>query len=216
MLSQQEDKLKFIDKYKILTEDALDLDKRIIYLFDELEANLGTALRVKYAAIKNYWQSELNQGFKDITVNVSSYGGDIYSITAALDFYDELKSEGIVVNTHAQGVCMSAATVVLAGGTGNRVASKRCKFMLHDIQVGDMGNSSATQLIDYAKTLNEEQQEFFKFYAQFSQPKGSPELSEADLKKEVKKWIKRIAKNSLEHYVSSDFVKDLGLIDSIS
>lgn len=216
MPTKKTSKLEFLDKYKILTEDAVDLDTRTIYLFEELDSNLGTALRLKYAAIKAYWQDELKQEFKDISVNISSYGGAIYSIHAALDFYDELKEQQILVNTIAQGVCMSAATIVLAGATGIRTASKRCRFMLHDIQVENTGGNSATQLIQFAKTLDEEQQEFFKFYVQYSRPKGTPELNEAELKRGVKKWIKRFGNNSLDHYVTADVVKELGLIDTIA
>jgi len=207
--------VEFHDKYKILLEDAIDLDKKIIYLFDELQDNIGTILRVKYAALKLYWEEVKNKKFNDIIVDISSFGGSVYAIYAALDFYDELKNEdNVLVNTKAQGICMSAATVLLSGGTGIRTATKRCKFMLHDMQISDI-SGSATQVAKQMETIKIEQEELFAFYAQYTRKKGTSELTGVVLKKETKKWMDRFASNSMEHFISAKEALELGLCDRI-
>jgi ATP-dependent Clp protease protease subunit len=204
----------FIDKYKILLEDAIDLENKVIYLFGDLEEDLGTLLRLKFRVLQTYWKDERDEDLKEITIDISSFGGSIYSIFAAIDFYDELRFNNIPVHTRAQGICMSAATLLLFGGTGKRVASKRCKLMLHDIQVEGLGGS-ATQMQKNMETLKKEQEELFQFYAQFSREKGTEELKGSKLKTETKKWINRIAKNSIEHHMSAKDALDLNLIDDI-
>lgn len=208
------EKMTVIEKYKCLIEDVIDLDTRTIYLFGELNENLGTILHVKYAAIKLYWEQELRKPFSDINLNISSGGGSLYSTYAALDFYDLLKKrDNVLVNTESQGICMSAATILAAGGTGVRRASKRCKFMLHDIQIEGGGASTATQFKSAAKSLEEDQFEFFKMYVQIANK--DKEMSDKELKKETAKWIKNFASSSIEHYLTSEKIKELNLIDEI-
>ena len=212
---KDKEKLTFIDKYKILTEDGIDLEKRIIYLFGELNEDLGTILRTKYAALKLYWQEELETTFNDFTIDVNSYGGSIYSINAALDFYDEVyRLDKTLVNTRASGVCMSAATIILAGGTGKRTASKRTRFMFHDIQTGGV-EGTATQVVQYAKDLRQEQKDFFGFYAQIYFNKNKIEYNDDLYKKEVKKWQKRFTNKGVDHYLPVTEVLKLNLIDEI-
>lgn len=204
----------FIDNYKILLEDAIDLENKIIYLFGDLEEDLGTLLRLKFRVLQSYWKLEKKEDLKEISIDISSFGGSIYSIFAALDFYDELLHNGIIINTKAQGICMSAATILLFGGTGERTASKRCKLMLHDIQISGL-EGTATQLQENMKTLKKEQEELFQFYAQFSRDKNTPELSGNKLKIETKKWMDKIAKNSIDHHISSQQALEFNLIDKI-
>lgn len=205
----------FIDKYKILLEDAIDLDNKIIYLFGDLEEDLGTLLRLKFKVLQCYYEEEKKQELDKLTIDISSFGGSIYSLFAALDFYDELLYEHkLKVNTRAQGICMSAATILLFGGTGERVASKRCKLMLHDIQVEGLGGS-ATQVQKNMETLKKEQEELFEFYAQFARERGTEELKGIKLKKEANKWMNKIAKNSIDHHISAQQALDFKLIDRV-
>ena len=203
----------FTEKLKYSSEFAINFDERIIYIFGELESNIGTSLRLKYDLLKNWYKDILKEPIKDLNLDISSEGGSIYSITAALDFFDELKREGILVNTKAQGICMSAATVLLSGGTGNRTATKRTKFMLHDVQIEGVGGT-ANQVQHTSRIISEEQMEMFAYYAQFSR-KGEKELEEKELIKEAKKWHKRFTKDGFDHYLSSQEILELKLIDSI-
>ena len=200
-------------KMKFTADYAIDFDNRIISVYGELTEDIGTLLRMKYILIKEWWRTVEEKEFTDITLEISSYGGQIYSITAALDFYHELKLEGVTVNTKAQGICMSAATVLLAGGTGTRVATPRCKFMFHDLQIDGVGGT-ANQVQNTVKNITSEQFEMFQLYAEFSR-RGLEKLSEKDLKTEAKKWMKKFTKDSFDHYISSEVALELNLIDSI-
>ena len=86
-------KLNLEDKIKFLNEDGIDLENKIIYLWGELEENLGTTLRVKSSVLRLFWEAEKKQSLTEISLDISSYGGSIYSIYGAIDFYDELKSD---------------------------------------------------------------------------------------------------------------------------
>lgn len=207
--------LSFNDKYKILIDDCIDLENKTIYLVGNLNEEAGTLLRMKYEALKLYWKEEKKKKIQDITIDITSFGGSVYAIYGAIDFYDEMKKyDKVLVNTIAHGICMSAATVLLSGGTGTRMASKRCKLMLHDMQIGGM-EGTAKQLEEMMKNIKSEKAELFNFYAKFSQDKNKPELSGKKLKEEARKWIERFADNSLENYISSKEALQLKLIDKI-
>jgi len=212
-LKNSKSELAFIDKYRILTEDFIDLNNKTIFIYGELPEDLGTDLKVKCNAIRQYWEEIKRQAIKEIKLDIASCGGSIYSVNGTLDFYDELKSEGILINTHAQGICMSAATVILAGGTGIRSASKRCKFMLHDIQVENIGAGTASQIIQMGKDLEQEQDDFFRFYIESVEKKTN--LRPDQLKNEIKKWKKKFAGDSIDKYISADEALKLKLIDKI-
>ena len=204
----------FAEKLKYSIEYGINFDKRIIYVFHELTEDIGTNLRIKYDLLKQWWKQVEEKEFKDITLDIASFGGSIYAITSALDFYDEvLREDGVTVNTKAQTICMSAATILLAGGTGERVATKRCKFMLHDIQVDGMGGT-AKQMQSQMTNLSAEQIELFSFYAEFAR-RGKEPLSKKELEREAKKWLKKYTKDGIDHYISADEALELNLLDRI-
>lgn len=204
----------FTDKLKYSIEYGINFDKKIIYILHELTEDIGTNLRLKYDMLKQWWKEIEQKEFKDITLDIASFGGSIYAITSALDFYDEvLREDGVLVNTKAQTICMSAATILLAGGTGERMATARTKFMLHDIQVDGMGGT-AKQMQSQMTNLSAEQIELFSFYAQFSR-KGKTQLTSKELEKEAKKWLKKYTKDGVDHYLSAQEVLELNLLDRI-
>lgn len=201
------------EKLKYITEYGLDIEKRVIYVFGELTEDLGTFLRIRFQVIKEWWDTVYNKKFDSITLDISSFGGSIYSITSALDFYDELLLDGIKVNTKAHTICMSAATILLAGGTGERTATKRCKFMLHDLQIDNM-EGTAKQLQSYMDNINESKIEFFSYYADFAN-RGNKKYNEKELMREAKKWMKKYTKDNSDHYLSSDEMLKIKLIDKV-
>jgi ATP-dependent protease ClpP protease subunit len=202
-----------MQKMKYNTEHALDLDTRVIYIFGELTEDIGTLLRIRYNIIKQWWNLVEEKEFSEIHLDISSFGGSIYAVNGALDFYHELNQEGVKVNTRAQGICMSAATVILSGATGERSSYPRCRFMLHDVQIDGVGGT-ANQVQSTAKNISDEQMELFSLYAQFSR-RGKPELNEKDLLKETKKWLKRFTKDGSDFYISAKEARELNLIDRI-
>lgn len=206
------DKL-FLEKSRILSEFGIEVDSRSIHVSGVLTEDFGTSMRIKIGILKNWWEYVMEEKMSDITLEIASLGGSIYSIGACLDIYDELLEGGTLVNTKAQGICMSAATVLLAGGTGERTSTKRCKIMLHDMQIEGVGGT-ANQIQHTAKTISNEQMELFSLYAQFSR-KGKEPFSEKDLQKESKKWHKQFTKDSNDHYITAEEALNLNLIDRI-
>lgn len=201
-------------KLKYNSEYVMNIDKKVIYIFGELNEEIGTQLRLKYDILTQWYKDVNNEKIENITLDISSYGGNIHAITSALDFYDEvLREDGVIVNTKAQGVCMSAATILLAGGTGERTATKRCKIMLHDIQVDGMGGT-AKQLQSAINDLINDQIELFSFYAMFSN-RGENKLEGKELIKEAQKWLKKFTKDGIDHYITSQDALSLRLIDKV-
>jgi ATP-dependent protease ClpP protease subunit len=200
-------------KMKFIADYAINFDEKTIHVFGELNEDIGASLRVKYDLLSQWWTNVEQKPITEITLDISSYGGSIYAIFAALDFYHELKTKGVLVNTRAHGLCMSAATVLLCAGTGERTALPRCKFMLHDVQIDGIAGT-ANQVAHTAKTITDEQMELFAMYAEFSR-RGEEPLSEKDLFKEAKKWHKRFTKDGYDHYISSQEALELKLIDKI-
>ena len=208
-------RLTLDEKIKRLLEDGIDFEKKVIYLWGELEENLGTVLRTKYSALSTFWEIEKKVLLEDFVLDISSYGGSIYSIFGALDFFDEIKKEsGVLVNTKAQGSCMSAATFLLCGGTGTRMATKRCKLMLHDIQTDGI-SGTATQVKHHVKALEKEQTELFTMYAQYSRAKNTKPYTGAKLLEKIEEWKEQFANKSLDHYISAEEALKLKLIDKI-
>lgn len=202
------------EKLKYTSEYGINIDDRIIHVYGELEDHIGAILRIKYDLIKQFWATfKPEEKYTDITIDISSFGGSIYAINACLDFFYELDLNGIKVNTRAHGVCMSAATVILAGGTGERTALPHCRFMLHDVQTDGIGGT-ANQIANTAKTLTEEQMELFSKYALFSR-KGEEPYSEKELIKEAKKWHKKYTKDSFDHYMYAKDILEMKLIDRV-
>lgn len=203
----------FAEKLKYATEYGLNFDTRTIYVFNALTDEIGTNLRIKYDLIKQWWKNVECKEFSDITIDIASCGGDIYAITSALDFYDELKKyENVLVNTKAQTVCMSAATILLAGGTGERTCTSRTKFMIHDMQISGV-DGSAKQFQNIMSNINDEQSELFSYYVLFANKNKI--FTDKELKKETLKWIKKYTKDNSEHYLSSKEMLELNLVDRI-
>lgn len=202
------------EKMKYTGEFGINIDDKIIHIYGELEDHIGAILRIKYDLIKQFWAAtKPEEKITEITVDISSFGGSIYAINACLDFFYELSLQGVKVNTRAHGVCMSAATVILAGGTGERIALPNCRFMLHDVQIDGIGGT-ANQVAHSAKTITDEQMELFAKYAQFSR-KGLEPYSEKELIKEAKKWHKKYTKDNFDHYMNAKDILEMKLIDRV-
>ena len=88
---------------------------------------------------------------KDITMNITSYGGDVYAMLGLVDF---IRSLPVKVNTHCIGTCMSAASVLLACGTGVRSMSKNSTVMVHEGSAFEAGKTTDVMKgVDHLKDL---------------------------------------------------------------
>jgi len=88
---------------------------------------------------------------RDINMNITSYGGDVYAMLGLVDF---IRSLPVKVNTHCIGTCMSAASVLLACGTGVRSMSKNSTVMVHEGSAFEAGKTTDVMKgVDHLKDL---------------------------------------------------------------
>ena len=90
----------------------------------------------------------------DINLNIASYGGDVYAMLGLVDY---IRSLPVKVNTHCVGTCMSAASVLLACGTGLRTMSKNATVMVHEGQAFEAGKTTDVMKgVDHLKGLQKD------------------------------------------------------------
>jgi ATP-dependent Clp protease protease subunit len=146
MLEREVEKLLKV-KYANMT----GLDKETQMLFKQLEwgINLGSnTMYLTYEIDTDQLYSvmtrfdnfiQYTKGKKDVTLVISSYGGDVYAMLGTIDYFNSLP---VKVNTHCVGACMSAAAVILACGTGKRTMSENSTVMVHEGSAFEVGKTS--------------------------------------------------------------------------
>jgi ATP-dependent protease ClpP protease subunit len=205
----QQGPLTLLDRLIIINDYGLNLDTATIYISGEITSALSIALRIKHDMLVEYYAS-INKPLKEINLIINSLGGDADAIFSTLDFYDELKKKGVLVNTKADGSCMSAATFIVCGGTGKRTATKRCRFMVHELQLAGIGGTH-TQTKSLQVELDRMQSGYYETYAMTTKYRDKKPTKE-QLNKEIALWEKRCAK---ETYFGAKEALELGLIDEI-
>ena len=131
---------------------------------------------------------------EDINLNIASYGGDVYAMLGLCDY---IKGMNVKVNTHCVGTCMSAASVLLACGTGERTMTKHSTVMVHEGSAVEVGKS--TDVMRGVDHLKELQKDINKLMAEVTN-------------KDEKVW-KRMNRN--DTYLDEKQCLEYGLIDKI-
>ena len=134
-----EDDLEKKHLYKEI-EFAVDVDDSVVYMIGEIEDyGLYDFIVRCRAIIKNREEGDNSP----INVIIDSIGGDVYEMFGIIDYIESLeKNSNIKVNTICRGKAMSAAAMILACGTGKRLASKRSTIMIHEGSSMQAGKSS--------------------------------------------------------------------------
>ena len=128
-------------------------------------------------------------------MNITSYGGDVYAMLGLVDF---MRSLPVKVNTHCIGTCMSAASVLLACGTGTRTMSKNSTVMVHEGSAFEAGKTTDVMKgVDHLKDL---QKNINKILGEVSN-------------KDAAFWEK-IQRN--DTYLTAPMCLDYGIIDKIA
>jgi ATP-dependent Clp protease protease subunit len=171
----------------------LDLQDSVVYLNDDITENTLVDLMIRVRAILN---NRNDNNRKDpINLIINSNGGDVYEMLGIIDYIESLS---VPVNTICRGRAFSAAAVILACGTGTRMASKRSCVMFHEaisfadgIKVSDM-----TAYINNLKSLESDVCDLL----------ASKSNKNAD-------WWKQQQKTDL--FLSANQLKEYGIIDAI-
>ena len=176
-------------------EFAVDVEDSIVYIVGEIEDFGLYDFMVRCRAIR---RNRADGDTSPINVVIDSPGGDVYEMFGIIDYIESLeRNSSIKVNTICRGKAMSAAAMILACGTGKRLASKRATVMIHEgssMQAGKSSDVKAAQkynahLEDMANTI----------------------LSEKTIKD--KKFWSEQTKTDL--YLSAKDAQKLGVIDGI-
>ena len=89
-----------------------------------------------------------------INLNIASYGGDVYAMLGLVDY---IRGLDVKVNTHCVGTCMSAASVLLSCGTGERTMTKHGTVMVHEGSAFEAGKTTDVMKgVDHLKDLQKE------------------------------------------------------------
>ena len=173
-------------------DSGLSIQDSLIYFIGSVdEFSLMDFMAKTRTVLKN----RPEENAKDpITVIIDSFGGDVYSTLGIIDFMENLE---VPVNTMARGRCMSAAAIILACGTGDRMASKRTSLMLHNSSGGASGTARELRInIEHHDKLDSELYSIL-----------------ADKTKKPESWWKENLRNDL--YINAEKALELGIIDSI-
>tara|TARA_R110002167_G_scaffold69577_3_gene196034 strand:- start:5 stop:664 length:660 start_codon:yes stop_codon:yes gene_type:complete len=140
-------------------EFAVDVEDSIVYIVGEIEDFGLYDFMVRCRAII---RNRADGDTSPINVVIDSPGGDVYEMFGIIDYIESLeRNSDIKVNTICRGKAMSAAAMILACGTGKRLASKRATVMIHEgssMQAGKTSDVKAAQkynahLEDMANTI---------------------------------------------------------------
>jgi ATP-dependent Clp protease, protease subunit len=121
-------------------EFAVDVEDSVVYIIGEIEDFGLYDFMVRCRAII---RNRADGDTSPINVIIDSVGGDVYEMFGIIDYIESLeKNSKIKVNTICRGKAMSAAALILASGTGKRLASKRSTIMIHEGSSMQAGKSS--------------------------------------------------------------------------
>ncbi len=102
------------------------LKKNCVMLYGDITEELSYSVigELRYLAEK---------GVKEISVHVSSEGGDLDSCLAIIDIIQLLQEKDVIVKTVVEGKAYSCAAFIAIFGTiGHRFATKSSSIMLHE------------------------------------------------------------------------------------
>lgn len=138
---------------------------------------------------------------KPVTIYINSFGGSVHTMFAIVDLINELKSNGVVVNTVCLGTAQSAGAVILSSGSkGHRYMTPYSTAMIHSIQYSCGDIQSKTKDV----TLNAKWIERLQ------------SITEKILVENTGKSIKEIHKNTeYETYFTAEEAVKFGLADKV-
>ncbi len=125
----------------------LDYEDSVIFINDEINDTTLTDFIIRMRSLLQHRKDKS----APVNLMINSPGGDVYEMFGIIDYIESLD---VKVNTICRGRAMSAAAVILACGTGNRMMSKRSTVMFHQSSSFMGGKmSDITAYLDNIKSL---------------------------------------------------------------
>jgi ATP-dependent Clp protease protease subunit len=132
-------------------------NNRILMLTGEVDDYLCDLLKAQLL----YLESKSND---DITIQINSGGGSVYSGLGLLDVMEYVKPNIITINT---GLAASMASVILCSGTkGKRKALKRSRTMIHQPMSFGSYVQQASDIEIEAKEINSLKKELYEIISE--------------------------------------------------
>lgn len=192
---------KFMDGYinpTILEERQLNVTQMDVFsrLMMEKIIFLGTSINADVANIVNAQMLYLSSlGDEDITININSPGGEVYSGMAIIDTMNFIQNE---IQTVCMGMAASMGAVILScGEKGKRGALPHSRVMIHQPLGGAQGQAS--DILIEAEQIKLVKDELCRILAEKS---GQP-------------LEKVIADCDRDHWLTANEALEYGLIDTI-
>ena len=166
-----------------------------------------------FGDIDNWWGYNLSQlrmdlfgmDSSEITVNVSTYGGDVFEAFAISGVLESLKKD---ITTIGYGIVASAGTVILLAG-GKRKMAKNAFFMIHNPT--SVTGGDADEIRKTANLLDKIQTQLVEIYVSAIEKSGKLIDGDRDATaKKVTKWVEN------ETWFSADEALQYGFIDEIT
>jgi ATP-dependent Clp protease protease subunit len=115
-------------KLNMTFDRGLDIDNRIIYIFDDIDENMAENVIMSLSHLSSSGEDPDGK----ITIMVNSQGGSVSDMFA---IYDAMRACNNQITTIGIGEVCSAAGLLLVAGD-KRLVSKNCLFMAHQVLGG--------------------------------------------------------------------------------
>jgi len=172
---------------------GIDTQDNVIIIEGEIQSGMTFDVISKSRLL-----TKLNGGdVKTFNILLNTPGGDVIETLGLIDFMKSQEKQGIKYNIIVRGAAMSAGALLLACGTGTRMASKHSKIMVHQLSTIVVGKLSDV-----------------KSNAKFSEELESDcnQLMSESTKKDKEYW-ENISSN--DYFISAQQALELGIIDKI-
>lgn len=148
-------------------EYGMDLENKKIYINGDINLRDGIHFAQKLELVNRF--SLMEDGEQTpITVIINSGGGDVYAMFAMID---AIRGCSVPVHTVGTGHIMSAASLILASGTGKRILTPNTSILLHEVSTVFGGDASSIHSNSgHIKLL---QEKFISLYDEFSNKPAS-------------------------------------------
>jgi ATP-dependent Clp protease protease subunit len=170
----------------------MDFSDSVIYLSDDISETTLVDLMIRIRGILS--QRSPDQIDDPINIIINSSGGDIYEMLGIIDYIETLS---VKVNTICRGKAFSAAAIILACGTGTRMASKRSSVMFH--QSSSMLDGKMSDLQSYLDNVKILESTVYELLAEKT-------------KKDAKWWRDHMKS---DFFIPADKLVEYGVIDQI-
>ena len=165
---------------------------RVVPIFGEIEESSGDAV------LRMLWDAMDDEDVTHVLVPIDSVGGSIQVAFAMLDALDALRAHGIPSIGYGTGAVYSCAVTIMQG-FDLRVASPRCRFLVHGVAgvMDGMLHHLRQDILEIEQLAREQATELAR----------RSTVPEDD-------WVKMMSTLD-QHYLSADEAMELGLIDAV-